>query len=100
MKMILDALCLILFGSTAIRDIVLMVLYRFGVWGVLQKSGVKGWWSLIPGARDYMLARCAGREAEGRLYSLTDVADIAMGLLSMLFIRSNSGERFALAAPI
>ena len=54
------------FGSSAPHMIAAEVLFIAGVWGVLRKSGLKGWWALIPCAREYQLARCAGREPEGR----------------------------------
>ena len=47
------------------------LLLLVGMWKILEKSGVKGWWALIPGAREYQLARCAGRESEGRMYAVT-----------------------------
>ncbi len=55
-----------------------------GEWGLMQKSGIKGWWSLIPCARDYQLARCAGREPEGRITSTLSFAVTIGGLLSYL----------------
>lgn len=76
-------IAIILFGDTALLSIAVMLLYIAGLWRVLEKSGIKGWWALIPGARDYQLARCAGREPEGRLYSVTGVAMIILQLLMM-----------------
>ena len=58
-----DALRMIgiaLFDATDVLGVVLALLYLAGLWKLLEKSGVKGWWALIPGARDYQLARCAG----------------------------------------
>ena len=46
------------------------VLYMAGMWRMLEKSGIHGWWALVPGARDYQLSRCAGREPEGRPLSV------------------------------
>ncbi|MBQ4176663.1 MAG: ATP-binding cassette domain-containing protein [Lachnospiraceae bacterium] len=40
-------------------------LYIAGLWKILEKSGVKGWWALVPCARYYQLGRCAGRVPEG-----------------------------------
>lgn len=76
-------IAIILFGDTALLSIAVMLLYIAGLWRVLEKSGIKGWWALIPGARDYQLARCAGREPEARLYSVTGVAMIILQLLMM-----------------
>lgn len=37
-----------------------------------------------PGARQYQLARCAGREPEGRVYSLVTIAEIIFSLILRL----------------
>ena len=55
------------FGSSSWVVIVGEVLCIVGLWKMFEKSGVKGWWALIPCAKDYQLARCGGREPEGRL---------------------------------
>ncbi len=83
MRSIIDALTITLFDDTTIYGIIINALYMAGVWGILVKSGLKGWWALIPGARDYQLARCAGRESEGKVYSLSGVAMIALNLITM-----------------
>ncbi|HCI73730.1 MAG TPA: ABC transporter ATP-binding protein [Lachnospiraceae bacterium] len=73
------------FGSTAPVDIVLRILFYAGLWRILQKSGVKGWWALVPWAREYQLARCAHREPEGRAYCITSFAsDIAVLILAVV----------------
>ena len=40
------------FGTTSWVYIIATALYFVGVWKMLEKSGIKGWWALIPGARD------------------------------------------------
>ena len=86
MDKIVSILLLLEFESESAVNIVLMILYLAGIWGMLVKSGLKGWWALIPGARDYQLARCAGREVEGRIYSVTGIAillaDVIMNYIS------------------
>ena len=84
MKNALSILCILLFESSTAFYIALKVLYLIGLWRLLEKSGLKGWWALIPGARDYQLARCAGREPEGRVYSLTGVAAILLSLQTFI----------------
>ena len=61
------------FGTTSWVFIIATALYYVGVWKMLEKSGIKGWWALIPGAREYQMARCAGRESEGRMWSVFTV---------------------------
>ncbi len=63
----------IVFGSSGIVMSLFMLLYMAGCWKILEKSGLKGWWALIPGAREYQLSRCAGREPEGRVLSVVTV---------------------------
>ena len=55
-------------------DLIFAVLYVVGLWGLFKKSGVKSWYCLFPGLREYELARCAGREVEGRVFSLMGLA--------------------------
>ncbi len=55
------------FNTTDWASIVVEVLSIVGLWKLLEKSGVKGWWALIPCAREYQMGRCAGREPEGRM---------------------------------
>ncbi len=74
MNTILSVACALFFGSSDLYDIVPRALFIVGAWALLQKSGLKGWWALIPGAREYQLSRCAGREPEGRVYSVVTVA--------------------------
>ena len=55
-----------------------------GIWRIFEKSGIKGWWALIPGAREYQLACCAGRESEGPVYSLSAVGGIVLQVISLI----------------
>lgn len=52
-------------GASAPWMILPLGLYLAGIWRLLEKSGVKGWWALVPCARYYQLGRCAGRVPEG-----------------------------------
>ena len=84
MSVALRMIGIALFDATDVLGVVLALLYLAGLWKLLEKSGVKGWWALIPGARDYQLARCAGREPEGRVFSVTGVVQIVIELLFVL----------------
>lgn len=65
-----DFICAVYFGSKSWIYIISGVLYMAGLWKMFEKSGLKGWWAVIPCAREYQLSRCAGREPEGRLLSV------------------------------
>ena len=70
----MEILLLILFGTHSVVGVVMVALYLVGLWFLLKKSGLPGWWALVPCAREYMLSKCAGREAEGRITSLLSFA--------------------------
>ncbi len=69
---ILNFFTLLLAGYTIDQPFFLIteMIYMAGTWKILQKSGIRGFWALIPGAREYQLSRCAGREPEGRALSV------------------------------
>ena len=77
------------FGGAWPMGTVTGLLVVIGEWGLLQKSGLKGWWSLIPCAREYQLARCAGREPEGRILSVMEFGRIAVN--GLMYCLSRSG---------
>ena len=71
---ILDILCILLFNASPdVFSILWNCLTFVGLWGIFQKCGVKGWWALVPFAREYKLGLCAGRESEGRVLAVVDV---------------------------
>ena len=69
-------------GDITPAAIVLTLLFWAGLWKVFTKSGVKGWWALIPCARDYMLGKCAGREPEGRVVSLVSFTIMILQIIT------------------
>ena len=81
----IQILCTILFGGERWYTILAGMGLIAGAWRLLQKSGLKGWWALIPGAREYQLSRCAGREPEGRMYSLITFAETILSVAVLLY---------------
>ena len=81
---ILTILSNIFLGTDLDYNMIFSILFIIGLWGLFKKSGVKAIWALIPGVREYQLGRCAGRENEGRVYSVTAVALIAVTIASSL----------------
>ena len=82
--LVVQILLVIFARSTSLSDIILSALFMAGIWRIFEKSGIKGWWALIPGAREYQLACCAGRESEGPVYSLASAGSIALQVISLL----------------
>ena len=94
----MDVLLILLFGSNAWLNIAATVLYIFGLWFLLKKSGLPGWWALVPFAREYMLSKCAGREAEGRVTSVVSFLVTAVRV-ALKFIQP-SGTGFDTASGV
>ncbi len=84
MDMIFNMLSDVFFGSADRGLMIFAALFLIGEWGLLKKSGIRGWWALVPCAREYQLARCAGREPEGRTASLLSFGIIIGSVLSYL----------------
>ena len=93
--LVVNILLIVFAGDTALSGIIVAVLYRAGLWGMFEKSGLKGWWALFPGAREYQLARCAGRESEGPVFSLVSFGSVVLQVVQECI---PGGETFASAA--
>ena len=81
---VIKILLILLTGSTSasVPNIISSSLFLVGLWKVFEKSGVKGWWVLLPGAREYQLARCAGRESEGPVFSLASFGIVLLEVIA------------------
>ena len=77
---ILKDILIVFFGSKSGYLMVTEALFIVGLWGLFRKSGISGWRALIPCVREYTLARCAGREPEGRVASISEFFIILMNL--------------------
>ena len=53
-----------------------------GFWKIFKKLGRKGFWSLIPVAREYKLAETLGKEQDGAVWCVTNAASEIFILLS------------------
>ena len=72
------------FGTTSPSVAVMAALFIAGEWRILEKSSLKGWWALIPCVRSYQLARCAGREPEGRVLCVVEFWEIVLKAIMIL----------------
>ncbi len=91
MSNILQLILTLLFDSYRPFFILMRCLYILGAWLLLGKSGLKGWWALIPWAREYQLGRCAAREPEGRYFCVTSMMITVLQVLNICF-RWNEGS--------
>ena len=91
MDTILHILCLFLLDAGFSYEALFAILYIVGLWRLLVKSGIKGWWALVPFARDYQLSRCAGREPEGRVYSVAGAVLTILSIINHLIPSSEDG---------
>ena len=76
--------CILLFNSEPGWQLLPVILYLIGLWKMFPKSGIKNWWAFVPVARKYMLARCAGREPEGRTYAVIEALSVIVSLAAVL----------------
>ena len=88
-SMLLD----IFLNTTEPVTVAAVLLFIAGEWGLLKKSGIRGWWALVPCAREYQLARCAGREPAGRTASILSFLIIITNVLAYL-VREDSALVF------
>ena len=91
--MFLEILMTVFLGGSDSFTIVTSLPYMIGLWMMFEKSGIRGWWSLIPGVREYQLSRCAGRESEGRGWSIVAVATIVSTLFGK-FVNPDTGRDY------
>ena len=91
MNNVLQLFLTLLFDSYHPILIVFRCLYILGAWILLTKSGLKGFWALIPWAREYQLSRCASREPEGRVYCLISALITLLSVANICF-RWNRGS--------
>ena len=91
MNNVLQLFLTLLFDSYRPILIVFRCLYILGAWMLLTKSGLKGFWALIPWGREYQLSRCASREPEGRVYCLISALITLLSVANICF-RWNRGS--------
>ncbi|MBO6041401.1 MAG: ABC transporter ATP-binding protein [Oscillospiraceae bacterium] len=94
----MDLFVYVFLGSNSLLFIIFETLFIIGAWGMFKKSGVPSWWALIPCAREYMLAACAGREPEGRVTSVVQFILIFVNVSIQLLEAAMSGasERYGM----
>ena len=58
-------------------------LFLFGMWGIFQKCGIKGWYALIPCIREVKTGEAAGMEKEGRVAAFLAGLNIVLGVIDL-----------------
>ena len=83
-----DILARIILGSgkDSILLIILNILAIIGYWGILQKCGVKGWWALVPVARDIKLGEAAARKREGLVIGILHAVQLLLVFIMPLLV--------------
>lgn len=84
MNILAKILSVICFGGADFFSIIASTLYIAAMWKIFAKSSVKSFWAVIPHAREYMLARCAGREPEGRVTSVASFFMMVANIVNIL----------------
>ena len=68
------------------------ILYVVGMYGIFQKSGIKGWYALIPCLREDKLGEAVGMEKEGRVLAMLQGLSIILGEAMLILSWYNSSE--------
>ena len=92
MTNVLQLVLTLLFDSDRPFYIAMRALYILGAWKLLERSGLRGTWSLIPWIREYQLARCASREPDGRVYCLISMVLTALKVADICFRWNKDNE--------
>ena len=92
MTNVLQLVLTLLFDSYRPFYIAMRALYILGAWKLLERSGLRGTWSLIPWIREYQLARCASREPDGRVYCLISMVLTALKVTDICFRWNQDNE--------
>ena len=100
MNNVLQLILTLLFDSSNLMLIGIRCLYILGAWKLLVKSGLKGWWALIPWAREYQLARCAYREPEGHTYCLISAVITALKIANICFEWNKENQTLMSFSPL
>lgn len=100
MSNILQLILTLFFDSVEPFFIAVRGLFILGAWMLLTKSGLKGWWALIPWAREYQLGRCAAREPEGRIYCVTSFFITALKVADICFQWNRENKTLISLAPL
>ena len=99
---LIDFLLNLVFGTTDWIFVAAKALFIAGLWQMFRKSGIEGWWALIPGAREYQMGRCGGREPEGRRLCVFTVLDVLINIFGtgpiILLSRSAMDQEMATIA--
>ncbi len=80
--------------------VLLKIPYIIGAWLLLNKSGLKPWWALIPCAREYQLARCAFREPEALPYAIITGGVTAIKVINLCFAWDPANEALVSLVPL
>ena len=78
----------IMFGSDAGITVFSTILFIVGLTQLFRKSGVPFWWAICPWAREYWLGKCAGKEPEGQVISVTSFFS-SLASIALLFVNSD-----------
>ena len=100
MNNVLQLILTLLFDSYQPFYIIMRGLYIAGAWLMLEKSGLKGAWALIPWVREYQLARCASREPDGRVYLVISMVITALKVADICFRWNKDNETLNFFAPL
>lgn len=82
-EQIISSVLYLFFGPQSALAMFLTIFEIIGLFGIFKKCGTKLGFALIPCYRAYVLAKCAGRETEGRVVFLSAVGATIGGIATI-----------------
>ncbi len=82
----LKILATLIFNGISFTQMLTNSLFMAGLWKILVKCGLPGYYAVIPGWSYYSMGRCADREREGRVLFVADALGRVLNV-GMLFLK-------------
>lgn len=81
-----------LLSSSDTFQYIFLIVEVFAFFVILKKCGVNGWWGLVPGIRDYKLAKVSDRKSDGIMYMVIEIILHLAGILSDFILPVTDGD--------
>ena len=87
-------------STSELMRFLLQLLEMAGLWKIFEKCGEKGWWALIPGVHYYKLGKCAGRETDGKLSLVMEIAVLVLSTADQFLPKDTRVENMAVVLQL
>ena len=82
---------IVILAGFGIMQYVITVVEIIAFFLLLKKCGVNGWWGLVPGIRDYKLAKVSDRKSDGIMYMVFEIITYVTGYIFQFLFSVDDG---------